>query len=262
MLVNTDKNNSQSFLIFGIKISRADYKDSVNKIISLFSSGKGGLVCVANVSTAMESRRCSGFKNIINSADLVVPDGVPLVWGMRVLGGKKATRVAGTELTLLLCKYAAENNIAVGFYGSTEKVLAPLKNNLKQIFPGLRVDYMFSPPYGTTIHAEAKSTIQEINDSKVKILFVGLGCPKQERWMEIHKKEVIPVMIGVGAAFDFIAKSKKRAPFWMQNCGLEWFYRFLQEPTRLWKRYLIGNLIFAGLVVQEIFQRSQRKCKI
>ncbi|MEE9466114.1 MAG: WecB/TagA/CpsF family glycosyltransferase, partial [Candidatus Neomarinimicrobiota bacterium] len=178
---------------------------------------------------------------IVNGADLVTPDGVPLVWGLRLLGFKKAERVYGPALTPIVCREAAGKGIPVGFYGGTEEVLEQMKANLLREYPGLEIAYSFSPPFRTLTEAENSTIVQNILGSGARVLFVGIGCPKQERWMAANKSRLPLPLIGVGAAFDFIAGAKAQAPSWVQRAGLEWLFRVITEPRRLWRRYLYHN---------------------
>ena len=163
------------------------------------------------------------------------------MWGLKLLGIKDAQRVYGPALTPYICEKASKLNVPVGFYGGTKIVLEKMIKNLKSRFPSLNVVYAYSPPFRPLTDEEDKKIIDQINSSGVRILFVGLGCPKQEIWMADHRDKIKAVMIGVGAAFDFIAGVKPQAPKWMQNIGLEWLFRLMIEPRRLWKRYLYNN---------------------
>jgi len=214
-------------------------------------------VCVANVHVVMEAYDSPDFREVINSADLVTPDGMPLVWTLRALGVRDQTRVYGPELTLWLLEAAAQEEIPVGFYGSSPGTIQRLVDVLKKRFPSLNIAYSFSPPYRPHTAEEDEAVVREINASGVRILLVGLGCPKQERWMAEHKGRVQAVMLGVGAAFDFIAGVKKQAPHWMQGHGLEWLYRLSQEPGRLWRRYLYTNPRFAALILLNLLSRKK-----
>jgi N-acetylglucosaminyldiphosphoundecaprenol N-acetyl-beta-D-mannosaminyltransferase len=195
----------------------------------------------------MEAYDSSQFRQIVNGADLVTPDGMPLVWGLRLLGVGHATRVYGPDLTPCLLGVAEEERISVGFYGGTPRVLALLRMILARRFPDLRVAFYKSPSFRPPTPEEDRADVDEINQSGARILFIGLGCPKQERWMAEHIGRVQAVMIGVGAAFDFLAKVKPQAPRWMQKSGLEWCFRLCTEPRRLWRRYLKHGPRFVGL---------------
>jgi N-acetylglucosaminyldiphosphoundecaprenol N-acetyl-beta-D-mannosaminyltransferase len=194
---------------------------------------------------------------MVNAADLVVPDGVPLVWMMRRLGFPQQERVYGPDLTLRILEAAAQEGIPVGFYGSTPQTLERLLENLRRRFPALQVAYRCSPPFRPLTPEEDETVVREINASGTRVLFVGLGCPKQERWMAAHKGRVQAVMMGVGAAFDFLAALKPQAPRWMQRAGLEWLFRLLSEPRRLWRRYFYHNPRFAVLALLQLLRERR-----
>jgi N-acetylglucosaminyldiphosphoundecaprenol N-acetyl-beta-D-mannosaminyltransferase len=203
----------------------------------------------------MESYDGPAFRALVNAADLVTPDGMPLVWTLRRKGYPRQERVYGPELTLRVCQETAREGISVGFYGGHPEALKALVENLKARFPGLRVAYAYSPPFRPLTPEEDRAVVEAINTSGARILFVGLGCPKQERWMAEHRGRVKAVMLGVGAAFDHHAGRVRQAPPWMQRLGLEWAFRLLQEPRRLWKRYVKHNPRFLWLVARELWIR-------
>jgi N-acetylglucosaminyldiphosphoundecaprenol N-acetyl-beta-D-mannosaminyltransferase len=196
----------------------------------------------------MEAHDDPAFAHVVNGADLVLPDGMPLVWGLRLLGAKAATRACGPDLTLELCHRAAQEGLPVGFYGSTGPVLTALAEQLMAQCPGLRIAYASSPPFRPLDETEQAAIREAIRASGVRILFVGLGCPKQEQWIAQERPHLSAVLLGVGAAFDFHAGTLPRAPRWMQRMGLEWTYRLAQEPGRLWKRYAKHNPRYLGLL--------------
>ena len=243
--------------ILGMRVDVTSYSDSIERVLSWAVAGESRYVCVANVHMVMEAFDSPEFRGIVNAADLVTPDGMPLVWMLRRLGVRGQTRVYGPELTLRLCEAAAQRGIAVGFYGGTEEALASLVANLRERFPNLRVAYAYSPPFRPLTPEEDEEIVKAINASGARILFVGLGCPKQERWMAAHNGKVQAVMLGVGAAFDLHAGKVRQAPAWMQRAGLEWFFRLLMEPRRLWKRYLKHNPRFIVLAALQLLKRAR-----
>jgi N-acetylglucosaminyldiphosphoundecaprenol N-acetyl-beta-D-mannosaminyltransferase len=186
----------------------------------------------------------------MNEADLVTPDGMPVVWALKSLGRPDATRVYGPDLTPILLERAARAGIPVGFYGAAPEVLKLLVERVHKAYPALKIAYAFSPPFRSLTAAEDLEVTAAINASGARILFLGLNTPKQDFWMAAHKDKVRAVMVGVGAAFDFLAGSKPQAPRWMMKIGLEWLFRLATEPRRLWKRYLKHNprfVLFFGL---------------
>jgi N-acetylglucosaminyldiphosphoundecaprenol N-acetyl-beta-D-mannosaminyltransferase len=195
----------------------------------------------------MEAYDDPGFRRVVNAADLVTPDGMPLVWGLRLLGMHGQDRVYGPELTLRVLAATEAAGVPVGFYGSAPEVLTRLLERVRRVYPRLEIAYAESPPFRSLSPKEDAEVVRKVNESGTRVLFVGLGCPKQERWMAAHRGRVRAVMLGVGAAFDFLAGTKPQAPRWMQNMGLEWLFRLLTEPRRLWRRYLIHNPRFALL---------------
>jgi N-acetylglucosaminyldiphosphoundecaprenol N-acetyl-beta-D-mannosaminyltransferase len=207
----------------------------------------------------MESHCSRAFRDIVNGADLVTPDGMPLVWGLHLLGVASATRVYGPDLTSALLEAAAKEHLPVGFYGGTPAVRDRLLQILSRRFPGLRLAFWESPPFRAPTVDEDRVVVDQINRSGARILFVGLGCPKQERWMAEHAGKVSAVMVGVGAAFDFLSGAKAQAPRWMQQSGLEWFFRLCTEPRRLWRRYLWLGPQFVGLFVLQLLAERTSK---
>ena len=200
----------------------------------------------------MEAWDSPEFKLINNEADLVTPDGMPLVWGLKLLGHRNATRVYGPDLTPIVLQMAMENQIPVGFYGGSPAVLSRLSDVVASRFPTLQIAYALSPPFRPLTTEEDEEVVTAINHSGARILFVGLNTPKQDYWMAAHRGRVQAVMIGVGAAFDFLAGTKSQAPRWMMKVGLEWLFRLVTEPRRLWKRYLKHNPRFVVLFAMQL----------
>lgn len=213
----------------------------IEKIGELVEQKAGGYVCFSTVHMVMESHDDPEFAAKVNSADLIITDGVPIVWMQKLQGAKAATRVRANDLMIALCDYAERNNLKVGFYGGRPKVVDEILKKAEKDFPNLQISYAYSPPFRPLTEAEDERITSEINDSGAQILFVGLGCPKQENWMAEHKDKLKAVMLGVGASFDFYAGMVRESPEWMGKVGLEWLFRLAQEPKRLWRRYLILN---------------------
>ncbi len=235
--------------ILGCNIGEINYESATQLILGLARKRESYYVCVANVHMVMEAYDDAEFRQIVNAADLVTPDGMPLVWVMRLQGLRQQERVYGPALTQFVLEAANREGIPVGFYGSTPQTLEKLKRNVQQRYPSLKIAYLYAPPFRPLTPEEDEEVVRAINDSGTRILFVGLGCPKQERWMAAHKGRVQAVMLGVGAAFDFLAGVKPQAPRWMQRAGLEWLFRLASEPRRLWRRYLLNNPRFVLLVL-------------
>jgi N-acetylglucosaminyldiphosphoundecaprenol N-acetyl-beta-D-mannosaminyltransferase len=238
--------------VIGTWINSTTYEKAIQKIILWAQEKRSHYVFAANVHMVMEAWDVLEFREIVNSADLVTPDGMPLVWMLRMKGCRNQQRVYGPTLMLHVMEMTAKEDIPVGFYGGQPDVLEKLVERMQERFPGLNVAYAYSPPFRVLTQEEDKQICQAIRNSGLQILFVGLGCPKQERWMAEHHDRISAVMLGVGAAFDFHAGVVSQAPPWIQRLGMEWAYRFLQEPRRLWKRYLIQNPRFVVLALADL----------
>jgi len=244
----------ESRLILGTRTDCTSYSDATTRVLAWARSTESRYVCVSNVHVTMESYDSGCFHTIVNAADLVTPDGVPLVWALRLLGVSAATRVYGPTLTLHILERAAADDIAVGFFGATPEVLQQLLQTCRQRFPRLRIAYAHAPPFRPLSAQEEVEVVRAINESGARIVFVGLGCPKQEIWMAANKGRVQAVMLGVGAAFDFLAGSKPQAPVWMQQVGIEWLFRLASEPRRLWRRYAYHNPRFVALFTAQLLR--------
>jgi N-acetylglucosaminyldiphosphoundecaprenol N-acetyl-beta-D-mannosaminyltransferase len=238
--------------ILGSRVDPVSYARAVQQVITWAQHHESRYVCVANVHTLMEAYDSPEFQNVVNAADLVTPDGMPLVWMLHRLGYPEQGRVYGPELTMKLIEAVATQEIAIGFYGASVETLEQLIATLKRKYPILNIAYSYSPPFLAMTVEEDEAIIRTVNSSEAKILFVGLGCPKQERWMAAHRGKIQSVMLGVGAAFDIHAGNKRQAPLWMQRSGLEWLFRFSQEPTRLWRRYVYHNPRFLILAIMQL----------
>jgi N-acetylglucosaminyldiphosphoundecaprenol N-acetyl-beta-D-mannosaminyltransferase len=242
----------ESRYIAGMRVDRTDYEDAARRIVDWGKKHESRYVCIASVNNVMEARASEAFRQIMNTADLVTSDGMPLVWSLRLLGLTQATRVYGPDLTPILCEQAAEAGVPIGFYGGTPEVLELFISNLKHRFPKLQVVYRFAPPFRSLTPEEDKMIDADLIASGAGIVFVGLGTPKQERWMAARRGSIPATMVGVGAAFDFLAGKKRQAPHFMQRVGLEWFFRLCSEPRRLWKRYLYRNPRFVFLLGRQL----------
>jgi N-acetylglucosaminyldiphosphoundecaprenol N-acetyl-beta-D-mannosaminyltransferase len=238
----------------GVRIDATSYADATDRVLAWARRGESRYVCCAAVNNIMEARRSPDYRVVMDRASLVTSDGMPLVWMLRWLGARSATRVYGPDLMDLLLEAASDASIPVGFYGGTDAVLRHLVTVAKQRYPRLEVAYAEAPPFRELTAEEDRRTTQSIQDAGVRILFVGLGSPKQDRWMHAHQDRVPAVMLGVGAAFDFLAGAKPQAPRWMQSSGLEWAFRLATEPRRLWRRYLAQNPKFVVLALAQLLK--------
>ena len=238
--------------LLGIWLDTISYAATLELVIVWAHALESRYVCIANVHLLMEAHDSATIMDIVNSADMVTPDGMPLVWMMRLKGARNQERVYGPTLMLHVLESAVCEGIPIGFYGGAPVVLESLLKRMQARYENLKVAFSFSPPFSATSSKEDAGIIEQINQSGARILFVGLGCPKQEIWMAEHEGKVKAVMLGVGAAFDFHAGVKPQAPAWMQKIGLEWFFRLLTEPRRLWKRYLYHNPRFIVLALADL----------
>lgn len=244
------------FHILGGQVDVTNYANSLQTIFDWGHAAQSRYICFCTVHMIMESYQSAEFRAILNAADFVNPDGMPLVWVLRRLGAKHAQRVTAPDITYMICERAAKEGVPVGFYGSSPQTIKALTANMKKRYPDLQVPYAFSPPFRPLTAEEDEQITREINESGARLLFMGLGCPKQERWMNSHRGKVNAVMLGVGATFDWHAGNVKRAPQFLQNMGLEWLYRVSKEPRRLWWRYLNTNPRFMALVAQQLAGRK------
>jgi len=241
--------------ILGMRVHATSYDDASSQVMAWAGDeDRRRYVCVTTVHTVMEAHDDVHLQSIVNNADLVTPDGMPLVWGLRLLGAPKAARVYGPELTPRVLAAAARDGVAVGFYGGAPEVLAKLVTVARERFPGLRIVYACSPPFRKITPAEDAAIVDDLNRSGARILFVRLGCPKQDRWIAAHPSRVNAVIVGFGAAFGFLAGNKAQAPRWMQQSGLEWLFRLACEPRRLWWRYLWHNPRFVVLFALQLLK--------
>jgi N-acetylglucosaminyldiphosphoundecaprenol N-acetyl-beta-D-mannosaminyltransferase len=231
----------ESRVILGTRVDATSYAEAVESVLALAEARAGGAIVAANVHVVMEAFDDPALQRAVNSAERVVPDGMPLVWALRRLGVPEAERVYGPSLTQQVCEAAARRGVPVGFYGSSWPVLSALVERLTGRLPALQVAYAHSPPFRPLDAEEERKDVEAIEASGARILFVGLGCPKQERWIAERREALSAVLLGVGAAFDFLAGAKRQAPDWMARRGLEWLFRLASEPRRLWRRYLIQN---------------------
>jgi N-acetylglucosaminyldiphosphoundecaprenol N-acetyl-beta-D-mannosaminyltransferase len=238
--------------ILGSDIHATSYLQVVHLVSNWAQASQSCFICAANVHMLMEAYDSPAYQRVLNQADMVTPDGMPLVWMMRLKGIKDQSRVYGPTLMLHVLNMAARENISVGFYGSDEQILERLVTRMQERFPALMVVYAYSPPFRDLSAQENSEILEKIVSSGVRILFVGLGCPKQEKWMAEQKGKIPAVLLGVGAAFDFHAGTKRQSPPMLQKMGLEWFFRLIQEPKRLWKRYLYHNPRFIFLAISDL----------
>jgi len=243
--------------IVGMRLDALTRSEALETVARWGRSGRGRTVCLANVHMAVETSRSDLFRSAVNAADLVLADGRPLVWAAR-LAGIAAEQSRGTDFMLALCQLAQVRGFSIGLLGGREAVLTRLTERLRERFPTLKIAYAYSPPFRSLSAEEDAAIIAGIRAAAPDFLFVGLGCPRQELWMAGHRARIGSVMLGVGAAFDFIAGEIRQAPRWMQRGGLEWFYRLIREPRRLIGRYASTNSRFLLLLALRFRGRRSR----
>ena len=229
--------------VLGSKIDVTSWVGALDRLLGWAHGHESRYVTICNVHVVVSASRDAAYRTIINGSDMATPDGAPVAWMLRRQGFSNQSRISGPDVMWALCKRAAQENLPIYCYGSTDATLGLLEARLRVAFPGLQIT-MESPPFRALTVEEDAAAVARINASGAGIVFVGLGCPKQERWMAEHRGRVNAVMIGVGAAFDFHAGTVQRAPAWMRDNGLEWLHRLASEPGRLWKRYLVTNTLF------------------
>lgn len=230
------------------------WQEAVGTLLHWAGGRESRYVCICNVHVVVTAKQNPEFRRVVNDADMATPDGMPLVWLLRRMGFPRQERINGPDLMWRLCGEAAEKGISIFLYGSTPDTLGRLVDALKTAFPQLAIAGVYSPPFRPLSDEEDREMTDRVNDSGAHIMFVGLGCPKQEFWMAKHRGKIRTVMIGVGAAFDYHAGTVTRAPLWMQRLGFEWLFRLISEPRRLWKRYLVTNSLFLIYLALEIFK--------
>jgi N-acetylglucosaminyldiphosphoundecaprenol N-acetyl-beta-D-mannosaminyltransferase len=230
--------------ILGCFINAGSWDHTINRIHTWGSKHESRYVCICNVHSLVTARQNKVFRNALINADMATPDGMPITWMLRQMGYPNQQRINGPDLMWNYCEIAERMSQSIFLYGSTQKTLDNLVRRLRISFPKLLIAGTYSPPFGKLSNEEDAEIIDIINNASAHVVFVSLGCPKQELWMQDHRGKINAVMVGVGAAFDYHAGTIKRAPLWMQHHGLEWLHRLYSEPRRLWKRYMVTNSIF------------------
>ncbi len=226
------------------------YYEFLDHLVYLAQHKISSYTCVSNVHMLIEAYKDPNFNLILNNADVATPDGMPLAKCLKLFYKLKQDRVAGMDLFPSIMEKAQEKGLSVYFYGSTDEILNQISKKVENEFPSLNIAGFYSPPFRNLVSAENDKIVEMINKQEPNFIFVSLGCPKQEKWMAENKGKIKACMIGVGGAFPVYAGTQKRAPYWMQYYSLEWIYRLLQEPGRLWRRYLYTNSLFIILILR------------
>jgi N-acetylglucosaminyldiphosphoundecaprenol N-acetyl-beta-D-mannosaminyltransferase len=250
----------ESVGILGVPLALTDYGAMIELMDELVIAGQRSYVCVANVHSVMASKEDPELEAALLGSSVNVPDGQPLVWAINLLGHSLADRVYGPELMWRSCAHAAETGQRLYLYGGRNQgALVQLALNLRKSHAGLKIVGGYSPPHRPLSDDETTAVIDEINASKADVVWVGIGVPKQEKWMaRMRPRLEAPLMLGVGAAFDFHAGLVPQAPNWMQKAGMEWTFRLVQEPRRLWKRYLRYNPRFVACFAAQLSRHRRR----
>lgn len=230
--------------IMGVRIAVTDMETTVRRIEEHLDDWRGEYICVANVHTTVTAHDDPSYRAVQNGAVMALPDGGPLSQYSRRKGFAQAARVTGPDLMKEMLRESAQKHYRHYFYGSTQETLDILREKITRNYPGTVIAGMVSPPFRPLTEEEDAAAVAAINEARPDFVWVGLGAPKQERWMAAHQGRVHALMLGVGAAFDYEAGNIRRAPRWMQRCNLEWLYRLLQDPKRLFKRYFVTNTKF------------------
>jgi N-acetylglucosaminyldiphosphoundecaprenol N-acetyl-beta-D-mannosaminyltransferase len=240
--------------VVGVPLSVIDYEHTLRWVDAMVAARQRGYVCVCNVHTVMASREDPELRAALMSSSLNVPDGQPLVWAMNALGQSLRDRVYGPELMARACARAATTGQRFYLYGGRDlDALVQLGLSLRRRFPGLNIVGTYAAPFRPLTVPERTAVAEDINDSEADVVWVGIGVPKQEKWMAALRPYLeAPVLVGVGAAFDFLAGLVPQAPPWLQRAGLEWSFRLAQEPRRLWRRYLRYNPRFVAAFARQL----------
>lgn len=249
-------------IILGIPIDDLNLAESLDRLEEFVQkgrdTGKWHQVVTVNTDFIVKAARDAALQSQLQEADLATADGMPLVWGARMLGVKLKERVTGADMVPALAERAAQKGLSLYLFGGAPGVADRAAEILQQRYPGLKIAGVQSPPY-CPVEEMDQAVLENIRSAQPDILLVALGNPKQEKWIRYYGPQVkVPVMMGVGGSLDFIAGKLRRAPGWMQNSGLEWLYRLVQEPGRLWKRYVTDLFVFTALFARQLWVMRRR----
>lgn len=246
--------------VLGVAVTPTTYDEAAQVIVEAARRGQPGVVSCHAVHAIVTASCDPALRDKVNTFDMITPDGQPVRWALNLLhGAGLRDRVYGPALMLRLCQQAAATGVPLYLYGGSPAVVAQLRANLQRDFPGLRIAGAEAPPFRALTPDEETAMVERINGSGAGLVFIGLGCPKQDLFAFTYRERLRAVLVCVGAAFDFHAGAKPMAPAWMQRSGLEWVFRLWQEPRRLWRRYLVTNTVFlAKLAGAFLRQRTHR----
>lgn len=250
--ITSERRSSEE--VIGCSIDAIDWDAALEAVSGWASRRESRYVCHCNVHSVVTARRDSRFQQVLNGADMATPDGMPIAWVLRCFGFKQQPRISGPDMMWKYCAHAAAAGHHIYLYGGTLETLRLLTKKLLAAFPGLKIVGAEAPPFRELTPPEERETVDRINRSGAHVVFVSLGCPRQEYWMAANRGSIHAVMLGVGAAFDYHAGTLRRAPPWMREHGLEWLHRMLAEPHRLLRRYLVTNTLFAIYIAAYFFR--------
>ena len=247
-----DESQSKRVNVLGVGLSAINLKLALEAIAQALAKKNKGYICVTGVHGVMEAQQDERFRQILNRSFLNTPDGMPMVWIGRLNGRREMDRVYGPDLMLLVCEFTRDQGYSHFFYGGGEGVAEDLRRRLEAKFPGIKITGTYTPPFRPLNSDEDREVLGMINRAAPDVLWIGLSTPKQERWMYEYRDRLrVPVLVGVGAAFDICSGRPRQAPQFMREHGLEWLFRLFSEPRRLWRRYLLGGSRFAWNVLLE-----------
>jgi N-acetylglucosaminyldiphosphoundecaprenol N-acetyl-beta-D-mannosaminyltransferase len=250
-----EKSSISTLTLIDTPVCILSFDEQIDLMITWAKECQSKMVCVANVHMLIEAWQDADFADVLNQADLVTPDGLPLVWMLKSIGSNSSERVAGLDIFLATCDRAAQAQISIFLLGSKPEILDKICQRLQQEFPLLKIAGMESPPFGPLGLTPDLNLVQIINASGAGIVFVAFGCPKQELWMAQHREQIQAVSIGIGGVFSVYAGVLKQTPKFIQKSGFEWLFRLIQEPQRLWKRYFQTIPIFIWLALKQILAK-------
>jgi N-acetylglucosaminyldiphosphoundecaprenol N-acetyl-beta-D-mannosaminyltransferase len=250
------KRSEKDLNVISLNVSLGTYRQLLDWVINAAHRRESRTVCFANVHMVIEAKQKPMFAQIVNSADLILPDGVPLLWAIRLVYGIKQERMTGLDVLPDLIKRAAVENLPIFFYGSTDDVLQLTIDKCNVLYPSLQIAGTYSPPFRELTEVEETNIVRMISASGAKMVFVALGCPKQEIWISRMRGRIPAVLLAIGGALPVFAGEISRSPRWMQKAGLEWFHRLLKEPRRLFKRYAVTNSLYIWYVGRQWIARK------
>jgi len=237
--------------IISLGVNHINFSESLELVTEWALKKRASYVCFANVHMIIEAYKDSSFLEKLNNADLVLADGKPVAIACKILRHKKQERISGMDFTPRLLDIANEKKLSIFIYGSTHDVINAARVKIISLYPDTYFAGAISPPFRQLTAEEIENDIEKINQSGAHLVLIALGCPKQEKWMSENSGKINSVLLGIGGALPVIAGTQKRAPEWMQNLALEWLYRLIQQPGRLFKRYVYTNSYFLFLLARD-----------